>query len=103
MDLREQLQTTLDGTYRLERELGGGGMSRVFVADELRLGRKVVIKVLSPELAAGISANASASSMKPTATVSAPHRITRSSSRSGSTPTPSCSRASRTRSGVWRG
>ena len=53
MDLREQLQTTLDGTYRLERELGGGGMSRVFVADELRLGRKVVIKfsLLSSRLA----------------------------------------------------
>src|SRR5215210_1165835 len=55
-DLREALQATLTGSYTLERELGGGGMSRVFVADELRLGRKVVVKVLSPELAAGISA-----------------------------------------------
>jgi eukaryotic-like serine/threonine-protein kinase len=55
-DLKEQLQTTLSGAYTLERELGGGGMSRVFVADEVRLGRKVVVKVLSPELAAGISA-----------------------------------------------
>src|ERR1051325_8278987 len=56
MDLRQQLQTTLGTAYALERELGGGGMSRVFVADETRLGRKVVVKVLSPELAAGISA-----------------------------------------------
>jgi tetratricopeptide (TPR) repeat protein len=56
MDLREQLASTLGGAYTLERELGGGGMSRVFVADERRLGRKVVVKVLSPELAAGISA-----------------------------------------------
>ncbi|HEY6826425.1 MAG TPA: protein kinase [Gemmatimonadaceae bacterium] len=55
-DLRSQLQETLSGSYTLERELGGGGMSRVFVADEVRLGRKVVVKVLSPELAAGISA-----------------------------------------------
>ncbi len=55
-DIRHQLETTLSGTYTLERELGGGGMSRVFLADELRLGRKVVVKVLSPELAAGISA-----------------------------------------------
>src|SRR5437870_3574661 len=55
-DLRDQLQTTLSGSYTLERELGGGGMSRVFLADELRLDRKVVVKVLSPELAAGISA-----------------------------------------------
>jgi eukaryotic-like serine/threonine-protein kinase len=55
-DLQNQLQTTLTGAYTIERELGGGGMSRVFVADEIRLGRKVVVKVLSPELAAGISA-----------------------------------------------
>jgi eukaryotic-like serine/threonine-protein kinase len=55
MDLRDQLQHTLGSTYVLERELGGGGMSRVFVADEVRLGRKVVVKVLAPELAADIS------------------------------------------------
>jgi tetratricopeptide (TPR) repeat protein len=56
MDLRDQLQQTLGTAYVLERELGGGGMSRVFVADERRLNRKVVIKVLSPELAAGVNA-----------------------------------------------
>jgi eukaryotic-like serine/threonine-protein kinase len=55
-DIFNRLQTTLSGSYVLERELGGGGMSKVFLADELRLGRKVVVKVLSPELAAGISA-----------------------------------------------
>jgi tetratricopeptide (TPR) repeat protein/tRNA A-37 threonylcarbamoyl transferase component Bud32 len=55
MDLRQQLQQTLGTTYVLDRELGGGGMSRVFIADEKRLNRKVVIKVLSPELAAGVS------------------------------------------------
>ncbi|MGH9203078.1 MAG: serine/threonine-protein kinase, partial [Vicinamibacterales bacterium] len=55
MDLRDQLQQTLGSSYVLERELGGGGMSRVFVADETRLNRKVVIKVLSPELAAGVN------------------------------------------------
>jgi tetratricopeptide (TPR) repeat protein len=55
-DLREQLQQTLGSSYALERELGGGGMSRVFVANEVRLDRKVVVKVLSPDLAAGLSA-----------------------------------------------
>src|ERR671928_1894736 len=55
-DLRERLQETLGGAYVLERELGGGGMSRVFVAEERALGRRVVVKVLSPELAAGVSA-----------------------------------------------
>ncbi|MGH7584111.1 MAG: serine/threonine-protein kinase, partial [Gemmatimonadales bacterium] len=54
-DLRSRVQQALSGSYTLERELGGGGMSRVFVAQEQRLGRKVVVKVLSPELAAGMS------------------------------------------------
>ncbi len=54
-DLRSRVQQSLSGSYTLERELGGGGMSRVFVADEQRLGRKVVVKVLSPELAAALS------------------------------------------------
>jgi hypothetical protein len=44
-ELRDQLQATLNGSYTLERELGGGGMTRVFLADELRLDRKVVVKV----------------------------------------------------------
>jgi len=55
MDLRDQLQQSLGSSYALERELGGGGMSRVFVANETRLNRKVVIKVLSPELSAGVN------------------------------------------------
>src|SRR5687768_4761483 len=55
MDLRQRLQQTLGTTFTIDRELGGGGMSRVFVADERRLNRKVVIKVLTPELAAGVS------------------------------------------------
>ncbi|HYC50051.1 MAG TPA: protein kinase, partial [Gemmatimonadaceae bacterium] len=55
MDLLAQLQSTLGNTYTLDRELGGGGMSRVFVANERRLNRKVVIKVVSPEMAAGVS------------------------------------------------
>src|SRR6187402_1783795 len=55
MDLRQRIQESLSGTHTIERELGGGGMSRVFVADEHRLGRKVVVKVLAPELAAAMS------------------------------------------------
>ena len=55
-DLRTQLQATLGDGYTLERELGGGGMSRVFVARENALGREVVVKVLAPELSASVSA-----------------------------------------------
>ena len=53
--LRDQLQATLGSSYALEAELGGGGMSRVFAATETALGRKVVVKVLPPELAQGVS------------------------------------------------
>ena len=56
MDLRDRLHETLGATYLVERELGGGGMSRVFLATERALERRVVIKVLSPDLAAGLSA-----------------------------------------------
>ena len=55
-DVQERLQRALGTAYSVERELGGGGMSRVFVADEASLGRKVVVKVLRPELAEGLSA-----------------------------------------------
>ncbi|HEV8600760.1 MAG TPA: protein kinase [Gemmatimonadales bacterium] len=55
-DLRDRLQQTLGGAYTLERELSGGGMSRVFVATETRLGRRVVVKVLRTEITAGPSA-----------------------------------------------
>src|SRR5437867_2344402 len=55
MDHRTQLQSALGSAYTLERELGGGGMSRVFVAEETALGRKVVVKVLPPDLSAGVN------------------------------------------------
>jgi tRNA A-37 threonylcarbamoyl transferase component Bud32/tetratricopeptide (TPR) repeat protein len=55
VDLRTELQQHLGTAYSLGRELGGGGMSRVFVAEDARLDRTVVIKVLSPELAQGLN------------------------------------------------
>ncbi|HEY4101710.1 MAG TPA: serine/threonine-protein kinase [Gemmatimonadales bacterium] len=53
--LVEHLQHALGDAYTIERELEGGGMSRVFVAREHALGREVVIKVLPPDLAAGVN------------------------------------------------
>jgi eukaryotic-like serine/threonine-protein kinase len=50
-DLRQELQHSLGSAFEIERELGGGGMSRVFVAHERALDRRVVVKVLPPELA----------------------------------------------------
>jgi len=54
-ELREQLQHSLGATITLERELGGGGMSRVFVATDNALSRAVVVKVLPPEMSAAVS------------------------------------------------
>ena len=54
-DLAAHLEASLDGAYHIVREIGGGGMSRVFQAEERAFGRAVVIKVLPPELAAGVS------------------------------------------------
>ncbi len=54
-EFQDRLQAAVGEAYSIERELGGGGMSRVFVAEERALGRKVVIKVLPPEMGAGVN------------------------------------------------
>jgi len=50
-DLQQRLTEILADRYRVERELGGGGMARVFLAEDLRHRRRVAIKVMRPELA----------------------------------------------------
>ena len=74
-ELRERLQATLGDAYTLERELGGGGMSRVFVADETALGRKVVVKVLPPDLAAGVSVDRFKREIQMAARLQHPHIV----------------------------
>src|SRR5262245_13771454 len=53
--LLDQLTRSLGASYRIERELGGG-MSRVFLATESALNRRVVLKVLPQDLARDVSA-----------------------------------------------
>jgi tRNA A-37 threonylcarbamoyl transferase component Bud32/tetratricopeptide (TPR) repeat protein len=74
-DLRERLQQAVGAAYRVERELGGGGMSRVFLAEETRLGRKVVIKILPPEMAAGVSAERFEREIQVAARLQHPHIV----------------------------
>jgi serine/threonine-protein kinase len=62
--MRATLQASLAAAYTFEREIGGGGMSRVFVAEERGLGRRVVVKVLPPEMTEGISAERFAREIK---------------------------------------
>src|SRR5512147_454620 len=54
MQLPDQLQRALGATYRIERELGQGGMATVYLADDLKHDRQVAVKVLRPELAAAL-------------------------------------------------
>lgn len=54
-DFKFRLQHALDADFLIDRELGGGGMSRVFLATERALQRRVVIKVMPPDLAAGVN------------------------------------------------
>ncbi|HVF40755.1 MAG TPA: protein kinase [Gemmatimonadaceae bacterium] len=75
MDLRERLQSTLGSTYSVERELGGGGMSRVFLAQETSLGRSVVVKVLSGNITAGISADRFAREVRLAASLQHPNIV----------------------------
>jgi serine/threonine-protein kinase len=56
LTIDHRLSTALTDRYRIERELGQGGMATVYLAHDLRHGRKVAIKVLRPELAAVIGA-----------------------------------------------
>ncbi|TFH66249.1 MAG: serine/threonine protein kinase, partial [Gemmatimonadales bacterium] len=55
--LQEQLQEGLGNRYRVERELGEGGMAVVFLAEDLRHQRKVAIKVLRPEISGEIGSD----------------------------------------------
>ena len=54
-DLRATLERTLGDSYTFEREIVGGGMSRVFVAMDRNLGRQIIVKVLSADVGAELS------------------------------------------------
>ncbi len=69
----DALKAALSDRYRLERELGAGGMATVYLAEDLKHHRKVAIKVLRPELAAVIGAERFLSEIQTTANLQHPH------------------------------
>jgi serine/threonine protein kinase/Tol biopolymer transport system component len=69
----ERLNAALEGRYRIERELGEGGMATVFLAQDLKHERKVALKVLRPELAAVLGADRFVQEIKTTASLQHPH------------------------------
>jgi serine/threonine-protein kinase len=72
-DLQAHLQSALADRYRIESELGAGGMALVFRATDLKHGRAVAIKVLRPELALVVGAERFAREITTTATLRHPH------------------------------
>ncbi|HXM37490.1 MAG TPA: serine/threonine-protein kinase [Gemmatimonadales bacterium] len=74
-ELSDRLQAVLGTAYQIEKELGGGGMSRVFVAVDTRLARRVVVKVLPPELAAEISVDRFNREIQLSASLQHPHIV----------------------------
>ncbi|HOX21034.1 MAG TPA: protein kinase [Gemmatimonadales bacterium] len=68
-----RLSAALADKYRIERELGAGGMATVYLAQDLKHDRKVALKVLRPELAAVIGAERFLSEIKTTANLQHPH------------------------------
>jgi serine/threonine-protein kinase len=72
-DIRASLISAIADRYRIERELGQGGMATVYLADDLRHDRKVALKVLRPELAAIIGAERFLAEIKTTAALQHPH------------------------------
>jgi serine/threonine-protein kinase len=73
MTVNDRLSSALADRYRIERELGAGGMATVYLAADVKHDRKVAIKVLKPELAAVLGAERFVQEIKTTAALSHPH------------------------------
>jgi len=69
----ERLRAGLADRYRIERELGAGGMATVYLAHDVRHDRKVAIKVLRPELSAVLGADRFLAEIRTTANLQHPH------------------------------
>ena len=71
----ERLNRALRGRYVLKREIGEGGMATVYLAEDLKHGREVALKVLKPEVAAAVGAERFVAEIRTTANLRHPHMI----------------------------
>ena len=69
----QRLTAALSPSYRIERELGAGGMATVYLAEDVKHKRKVALKVLRPELAAVLGAERFVQEITTTAALQHPH------------------------------
>ncbi len=72
-DVTPRLNAALEGRYRIERDIGEGGMATVYLADDIKHNRKVALKVLKPELAAVVGAERFLAEIEVTANLQHPH------------------------------
>ncbi|MCL7957924.1 MAG: protein kinase [marine benthic group bacterium] len=72
-ELLDRLHAALTGVYSLDRELGRGGMSTVFLARDLKHDRDVALKVLRPDLASAVGSDRFLREIKVTAALNHPH------------------------------
>jgi len=75
MPIPERLQTSLAERYRMERELGQGGMATVYLAQDLKHQRQVAVKVLKPELGAVLGAERFVNEIRTTANLQHPNLL----------------------------
>jgi len=75
-DLLDRVKTALSDRYRIERELGSGGMAIVYLAEDVKLERLVAVKVVRPELAASLGDERFLREVKITAKLEHPHILT---------------------------
>jgi len=75
MNLQQELQAALSTEYRVDREIGAGGMSRVFLARDEKLNRDIVVKVLPPELASSLSIDRFQREIRIAASLQHPHIV----------------------------
>ena len=73
MELLDRLQPALADRYRIERELGRGGMATVYLAEDLKHGRRVALKVLRPELGAALGGDRFLREIETSARLQHPH------------------------------
>ncbi|MDZ4259981.1 MAG: protein kinase [Gemmatimonadales bacterium] len=71
----DALRAALADRYRLERELGAGGMATVYLAEDLKHHRKVAIKVMRPEVSAELAADRFLQEIRTTANLQHPHIV----------------------------
>src|SRR3989338_8909222 len=74
-ELLDRLKSALADRYRIERELGSGGMATVYLAEDLKHHRRVALKVLRPELGAVLGPERFLSEINVTANLQHPHLL----------------------------